>query len=575
MSLPCRSLVLLALSLVSPAVLAQVPVAETIYVDAHMLTGVGLTSASPAYVEALAVAHGQVLATGRGADLQAKFTGPGTRIVDLHGAFAMPGFNDAHVHLAEAGHIKLSVDLTGTHTLAEMQARIARAAQAATPGAWLTGGGWDHTLWPSRALPTRAELDAVTGGHPALFVRIDGHIAVANSAALAAAGITLGTADPQGGRFDRDPQGAATGIVREAPALALIEAHIPPPTPADRRRGLELALADAAAYGITSVQDNSFQTGSMEPDSDWTNFTILQQLEREGKLPVRVSEWLPFIAPLATLERMRAAQPKDDRMLRTTMLKGFMDGSLGSRTAAMLAPYSDDPGNSGLPRYEQARLNAMAAERAAAGFQLGFHAIGDRAVDMALQAFAVAEQARSKAGVPGEPRFRIEHSQVLAPGQVERYKREGVIASMQPNHLLTDMHWAPARLGSARTPYAYAWKAFLDAGVALAFGTDYPVEPVTPFRGLYAAVTRRDEAGTMSFHPEAVLTLGQAIYAYTQGSAYAEFTESWKGRLVPGAAADFVVLDRDLMHAAPRALLQTGVLATYVGGREVYSKPAP
>jgi predicted amidohydrolase YtcJ len=308
--------------------------------------------------------------------------------------------------------------------------------------------------------------------------------------------------------------------------------------------------------------------------SEWEDFLVMQQMEHEGKLPVRVSEWLPFDAPLAELERRRASQPAGDRMLRTGMLKGFMDGSLGSRTAAMLAPYADDPGNSGLPRYEQGKLNRMAAERATVGFQLGFHAIGDRAVGMALDAFAVGEAARAKAGVAGEPRYRIEHSQVLAPGDVARYKQLGVIASMQPNHLLTDMHWAPARLGPARTEYAYAWKAFLDAGVPLAFGTDYPVEPVTPFRGLYAAVTRRDEADTMSFHPEGVLTIGQALYAYTQGSAYAEFAEGWKGRLAPGYVADFVVLERDLMHATPAAILGTKVLGTYVGGKLVYTDPA-
>ncbi len=451
-----------------------------------------------------------------------------------------------------------------------MQARVARAAAATAPGAWLTGGGWDHTLWASKTLPTRADLDAVAGGHPVFFERIDGHIAVVNSAALKAAGITAQTADPQGGHFDRDAREEATGIVREDPAMQLVRSHIPPPSAADRRRGLELALADAAAHGLTSVQDFS----------EWDDFLVMQQLEHEGKLPVRVSEWLPFDAPLAVLERMRASQPAEDRLLRTGMLKGFMDGSLGSRTAAMLAPYADDPTNSGLPRYNQAKLDTMAAERAAAGFQLGFHAIGDRAVDMALNAFAVAESATTQANGTGraaharEPRYRIEHSQVLAPGDVARYKQLGVIASMQPNHLLTDMHWAPARLGPARTGYAYAWKAFLDAGVPLAFGTDYPVEPVTPFRGLYAAVTRRDEADTMSFHPEAVLTIGQALYAYTQGSAYAEFAEGWKGRLAPGYVADFVALDRDLLHTTPAALLGTKVLATYVGGKLVYTDPS-
>jgi predicted amidohydrolase YtcJ len=537
------------------------PIADTIFLNGHILTGEGLATPAPVQVQALAVANGLVLAAGNDSDLTTRYRGPATVIVDLHGAFAMPGFNDAHVHLGGAGHIKLSVDLTGTLSLAEMQARVAKAAAAAAaPGTWLTGGGWDHTLWPSKTLPTREDLDQVTGNHPAFFERIDGHIAIANTAALTAAGITAQTPDPKGGRFDHDAAGQLSGIVREDPAMEVVNAHIPPPSPEERRRGMELALADAAAHGLTSVQDNS----------EWADFEVLQQLEREGRLPVRVSEWLPFDAPVPALERMRAAQPAGDRMLHTTMLKGFMDGSLGSRTAAMLAPYADDPGNSGLPRYDQAKLDQMAAERAAAGFQIGFHAIGDRAVGMALDAFAVAEAARAKAGIPGQPRFRIEHSQVLAPGDFLRYKQLGVIASMQPNHLLTDMHWAPARLGPERTQYAYAWKAFLDAGVPLAFGTDYPVEPVTPFRGLYAAVTRRDEANTMSFHPEAVLSIGQALSAYTQGSAFAEFSEGWKGRLVPGYVADIVVLDRDLLHATPAAILGTKVLETYVGGRLAY-----
>ncbi len=538
--------------------------ADTIYVEGHILTGNGLTKSHPEVVQAVAVCAGVVLGTGTDASMLTQFRGPATRVIHLHNAFAMPGFNDAHVHLAGAGQTKLTVDLTGTRSLAEFQQRIAHAAHTAAPGAWLTGAGWDHTLWPTKALPTRADVDAVAGGHPALFERIDGHIAVVDSAALTAAAINAQTPDPQGGKFDRDASGTATGIVREDPAMKLIRAHIPPPTPELRRRGLELALADAVAHGLTSAQDFS----------EWGDFLVFEQMEREGKLPMRVSEWLPFDAPLAQLIEMRAAHPSGDRMLRTGMLKGFMDGSLGSRTAAMLAPYADDPGNSGLPRYGQTKLNAMAEERAAAGFQLGFHAIGDRAVSMALDAFAVAETARTRASVPGEPRFRIEHSQVLAPGDFARYKQLGVIASMQPSHLLTDMHWAPARLGRMRTQYAYAWKTFLDAGVPLAFGTDYPVEPVTPFRGLYAAVTRRDEANTMSFHPEAVLTVGQALAAYTQGAAYAEFAEGWKGRLAPGYVADMVVLDRDVTSVTPAALLRTVVIETIVGGRIVYTRAA-
>jgi hypothetical protein len=548
------------------------PAAEAIYFHGNILTGVGLDGAHPERVSAIAVAHGEILATGDDAAITAKYKGAGTRMVDLGGAFVMPGFNDAHTHLGPGGRIRLSVNLLGAKSLADMQERIRAAAAKAAPGKWLSGGGWDHTLWASGTLPTRADMDAAAGGHPAIFVRVDGHIAVADSAALEASGITKATKDPEGGKIDRDAQGEATGILRET-AQGLV--HVPPPSAEDRRRGLELAIEDAVSHGVTSVQDFS----------DWEDFLVFEQMEREGKLPVRISEWLRFVDPLSVEKQQAAHHPATDRMLHTTMLKGFMDGSLGSRTAAMNAPYADDPGNSGIPRLTQEKLNAMAIERAKAGFQLGFHAIGDRAVGMALDAFALAEEA-AKGPIAGQVvtpiagqsievhgrdfRFRIEHSQVVSAGDFDRYKKLGVIASMQPNHLLTDMAWAGQRLGPEREKYAYAWKSFLDAGVPLAFGTDYPVEPITPFRGVYAGVTRMNEAGTMTFHAEEKLTIGQTLYAYTQGSAYAEFAEGWKGKLVPGYAADFVVLDRDLTGVAARAILGTVVVRTVVGGKMVY-----
>ncbi|WP_254062056.1 amidohydrolase [Acidobacterium sp. S8] len=557
---------------------AQTPApVDAIYFHGNILTGVDLESAQPQRVSAIAVRGGVVVAAGSDAEVE-KLRASSTKMVDLGGAFVMPGFNDAHAHLGDAGRIKLSVDVTGTQSLAEMQERVKAAAKTAAPGAWLTGGGWDHTLWASKTLPTRADLDAATNGHPAFLVRVDGHIAIANSAALAAAGITKATPDPQGGKIDRDSNGEATGIIRET-AQALVDKHIPPPTPKLRRRGVELALADAAAHGVTSVQDFS----------DHEDFLVYEQLEREGKLPVRVSEWMPFDLTVNQLNQYRASHPADDPMLHTTMLKGFMDGSLGSRTAAMKAPYSDDPGNSGIPRYDQQKLNQMAVERAQGGFQMGFHAIGDRAVSMALDAFAFAQGAgplqatmqvgHMHGGSGGRrvvhatltvPRNRIEHSQVVDPADFVRYKQLGVIASMQPNHLLTDMNWAEQRLGPERSKYAYAWKSFLDAGVPLAFGTDYPVEPITPFRGVYASITRMNEAGTQSFHPEQKLNIWQTIDAYTQGSAYAEFAESKKGKLANGYYADFVVLDRDITVVAPAEILKTQVLRTVVGGNTVY-----
>jgi predicted amidohydrolase YtcJ len=347
-------------------------------------------------------------------------------------------------------------------------------------------------------------------------------------------------------------------VVRET-AVDLVYGKVPPPTEAERRRALELAIQDAASHGITSLQD--FST--------WDDFLVLEKMEQEGRLPVRISEWLTFIDPVDTLIAQRAHHPQDDPMLHTGMLKGFMDGSLGSRTAALNAPYSDDPGNSGIPQFDQLTLNKMTVERAKAGFQIGFHAIGDRGAKMALDAFVAAE-----AAVPASAgyRFRIEHDQVIDPTDFARYKWLGVIASMQPNHLLTDMYWAEDRIGPQRAKSSYAWRTFVDQGTVLAFGTDYPVEPVTPFRGLYAAVTRKSEDGTRIYHPEQALTINQALYAYTQASAYAENMETRKGKLVPGQFADFVVLDRDLLNSPPTEILNTQVLRTVVGGKTVFLK---
>ncbi len=563
---------------------AQAQTADTILVRGNILTGTHLrdgdNSATPAKVTALAIANGKILAAGTEAEVL-KLKGPKTQVIDLHGAFAMPGFNDAHTHMGEAGRQKLSVNLVGVHSLAEMQQRIRIYVATAPPGSWIQGGGWDQTLWADGKLPSRTDLDAVTAGYPAIFRRVDGHMAVANSAALTAAGITATTPDPSGSKIDRDASGDPNGILREAGANALVFSKIPPPTIEQRREAYTVAIADVLANGVTSVQDNS----------DWEDFLALEELEHSNKLHLRVAEWLAFDTPLDVLKQRRASHPSDDLLLHLTQLKGYMDGSLGSRTAALEEPYSNDSGNSGLPRYDQDKLNQMAAERAMAGFQLGFHAIGDRANTMALNAFGVADQVanlpplpsehgpdayvvtRSEPGAappPGALRFRIEHAQVLLPGDFDRFEKEGVIASMQPSHLLTDMKWATDRLGPERIKYAYAWKSFLDHHVVLAFGTDYPVELVNPFRGLYSAITRKNEAGTQTFEPQEKISLNEAIYAYTQASAFGEFREKVKGRLEPGFLADLLVLDRDITTASPQELLHTKVLRTMINGETVY-----
>jgi predicted amidohydrolase YtcJ len=520
-----------------------------IYYNGNILTGAGLPNDVSQRSSAMAIGEHQILAVGDDASILRQKSAT-TKLFDLKGAFVMAGINDAHVHLAAAGQTKLRVDLTGCTSLEEMRQRIKAAASHALPGQWLLGGGWDHTLWPSQTLPTRQDLDEVSQNHPAYFVRVDGHIAVANSAALKLSGITKDTQNPRGGQFDHDAQGELTGIIREMPALRLAEASIPPLTPELRKQAIQLALQDAASHGVTSVQDNS----------DWDDFLVYEQLERENQLPVRISEWLRFDDPLDLLIAHRAEHAKEDRRLHTGMLKGFMDGSLGSRTAALLLPYSDEHGNSGLPRYTQQNLDSMTKDRADAGFQIGLHAIGDRAVEMALHALA---------GSSPQLRNRIEHSQVVQPKDISGYKSLGIIASMQPSHVLTDMNWAEARLGPERAHFAYAWKAFLDAGVPVAFGTDYPVEPINPFRGIYAGVTRRNEAGTRSYFPEDKLTIGQVLYAYTQGSAYAEFSDGYKGKLLPGYVADFIVLDRDLTRISGAEILKARVLETVVDGEVV------
>jgi predicted amidohydrolase YtcJ len=556
-------LVILALAGLSCA--QQKPSAEMIFVNGDVYPGTTSTSAKEGTseisvitaqprVQALAVSSGKIVAIGSNQDIQ-KLKGPKTQVIDLGGHFVMPGFNDAHTHLSSGGFEKLDINLVGTKSLEEMKQRIAARAKTAAPGEWLLGRGWDHTLWADKKLPSRQDIDSETGDHPAIFVRVDGHIAVANTAALKAMDISAQSPDPEGGKIDHDQQGQPTGILRET-AKDSVLGRIPKPTPAQRRKAVELALQDAAQWGITSAQDNS----------DWEDFLTYEQLEKQGKLTLRISEWLPFDASVDQLTHMRAHHSANDPMLHTSMLKGFMDGSLGSHTAAMLAPYTDDSKNSGIPRYQQDALDKKATERAKAGFQLGFHAIGDRGARMALEAFAQGEQHSGKRDF----RFRIEHVQVLAPEDFERFKDLGVIASMQPNHLLTDMNWAEAHIGAERAKHSYAWKEFLDDGIPLAFGTDYPVEPITPFRGLYAAVTRKNEAGTKEYVPEQKITIDQAIAAYTAGSAYAQFAEKEKGALAPTMLADFVVLDRDITKVEPAEILKTRVLRTVVGGKTVY-----
>ena len=563
-----RTALMLSLTMVTAQAQEQPgkPKADVIFIHGNVYTGVPETSAfkSIKRAQAIAVRGDRIEAVGENADIL-KLKGPETQVIELGGKFIMPGFNDAHTHLSEGGAQRLNVNLVGVKSLDEFRERIRAKVQTAAPGDWILGGGWDENLWPVKTVPTRWDVDEISGDHPIFLDRVDGHIAVANTRALQLASITIASRDPKGGKIDRDANGQPTGILRETARAAVVNA-IPEPTHEKRREAMESALAEAAQWGVTSVQDNS---------KSWEDFKILEEIQKDGKLTARISEWLPFNDPLDQLDTKRKEHPQSDPMLRTGMLKAFMDGSLGSHTAALLEPYADDPKNSGLPQYDATKLKDMARERVLAGYQLGFHAIGDKGAQLALDAFAEAQKAakekKIKAANGGDDyRFRVEHAQVVTPLEIVRFRDLKVIASMQPCHLLSDMKWAEARLGDKRAAHSYTWNEFLKRGVTLAFGTDYPVEPITPFRGLYAAITRRSEDGKQEYFPDQRVTMDQAIAAYTTGSAFAEFEEKQKGQIVPGMLADFTVLDRDITAVSPQKLLGTKVLRTVVGGKTVY-----
>jgi predicted amidohydrolase YtcJ len=514
------------------------------------------------WADAMAVSEGIITCIGKTDHVVLDCGGgqEGVETVNLRGQFVMPGFNDAHVHLGGAGADELAVPLTGVASVEEMQKRVATAVAQHKPGEWITGGGWDHTLWPEKRFPNRQQLDAVAPKNPVILTHISGHVAVANSLALKSAEIDKTTPNPPGGEIERDALGEPTGMLKEYAAMTLVKVRIPDPTPEQRRKGIELVLANVARNGVTSVQDFS----------EWADFQIYQELKEEKKLSVRITMWLPFNAPLNELQNMRAQGGTTDPWLKTGALKAFTDGAMGSRTAAMLEPYSDDPSTSGILTNDPEKLTSMAIQRDKAGFQLAFHAIGDRANRISLDVF----EAVRKANGPRDRRDRIEHAQVVAPMDFARFAELHVIASMQPSHQTTDMRWAEDRVGRERIVGAYAWATMLKNKVPLAFGTDYNVEPISPFRGLYACVTReRPDGGPKNgWEPQEKISLSECIQAYTSGSAYAEFEEGKKGELKAGEFADFIIVSNDLTKTPPAQFTKTRILRTVVGGRTVFQE---
>lgn len=512
------------------------------------------------WAEAMAIADGKISCIGKMDHVLLECGGgqEGAETVQLKGQFVMPGFNDAHVHLGGAAADLLAVPLTGVPGVEELQKRVADAVAHHKEGEWITGGGWDHTLWPDKRFPNRQQLDAVAPKNPVILTHISGHVAVANSLALLHAEIDKYTPNPPGGEIEHDSLGEPTGMLKEYAAMSLVNVRIPDPAPEVRRRGIELVLENVARNGVTSVQDFS----------DWEDFKMYKQLKDEDKLTARITLWLPFLTPLNDLQNLRAQGGTKDPWLKTGALKAFTDGAMGSRTAAMLEPYSDDVTTSGILTNDPEKLREMAIARDKAGFQLNFHAIGDRANRVALDVF----EAVAKANGPRDRRDRIEHAQLVAPDDFPRFAKLNVIASMQPSHQTTDMRWAEDRVGRDRLKGAYAWATMLKNGVHLAFGTDYDVEPISPFRGLYACVTReRPEGGPKNgWEPQEKISLQDCIRAYTSGSAYAQFEEGKKGELKEGEYADFIILSNDLTKIPPSQYTKTSVLRTVVGGRIVY-----
>lgn len=496
---------------------------------------------------------GTIREVGPAAELQHKY--PRANVVAVLDGTILPGLTDAHGHLYGLGLALDVVDLTGTTSYDEVIARVKQRAASATPGQWIQGRGWDQNDWPVQEFPTFAALDAAVPDHPVLLKRVDGHATMANSAAMRAAGITAATKDPDGGRIVSDANGNPTGVFIDA-AQPLVERAMPPVSAAQRKARVLASAQAIAANGLTEMHDAGI---------DAATINVVQELIDEKRFPIRVYAMLSDDDAL--LEQWFRSGPLVDYGGRLTVrsVKLYADGALGSRGAALLAPYSDDPGNTGLMLATPQHVQDVAARGRAAGFQINAHAIGDRGVRNVIDAYA-------NASVAAKDRFRVEHLQVIALDDVPRLVQHGIIASMQPTHATSDMYWAEARLGEERAKGAYAWRTVLDAGGRLALGSDFPVEDVNPFFGLLAAVTRQDQKGwpVGGWHPSENLTLAEAIRGFTSDAAYAAFEESTRGTIEPGKLADLTIVDGNLFATPANQLHKTKVRYTVVGGEVVY-----
>ncbi|MBN2092804.1 amidohydrolase [candidate division KSB1 bacterium] len=540
-------------------IIANCGTSKDSFIDLLLINGkIWTVSPSMPWAEAVAIHGNQIVLVGKTAELK-KYTGSSTQIIDLQGKFVIPGFNDAHVHFRNGGASLLGIKLREAKNENEFTERIREKAQTLSPGAWITGGEWDHEAWPSQKLPTKELIDAVTPETPVLVDRLDGHVALANNLALRMAGVNKNTRDPQGGKIDRNPlTGEPTGILWDE-AIGLVGRIIPATRKTEIQQQLGAALQHAMELGVTSIQDNSFAT----------DLTIYQELMAAGKLTVRVNAWRAW--ELAkNYENIGIQAMFGNSMIQLGTMKVFSDGSMGAGSALFFAPYADEPSTSGIPIYPEAELYQLIEKVDEMGLQVATHAIGDKANHWVLNAY---EKAMLKSGRKNA-RHRIEHAQVVTDSDLPRFAQQGVIASIQPSHCIDDMRWAEKRIGKERCTDAYRFKSLVDAGAKLAFGTDWPVEPLNPMLGLYAAVTREYPEGgpTGGWQPSEKLSMEQAIEFYTLGSAYAEFSENKKGTIEPGKLADITVLSNNLFEIPPQKILETQVLMTIFDGKVVYKR---
>jgi len=509
---------------------------------------------------ALAVRGGRVLFVGdaRGA---LALKGSSTRVVDADGRTIIPGMVDAHGHLLGLGIALRNVDLTGTTSYDQVIERVTRRAREAPAGAWIVGRGWDQNDWGDTRFPTHDALSRAVPDHPVVLERVDGHAVLANAAAMKAASVTAQTADPSGGRLERDASGAPTGVFVDN-AQRLIDRVVPAPTREELRTALKGAVAELHRWGLVGVHDAGEPRAVIE---------LMEDMAQKGELDLRTYVMIgDDSAALAYYFQRGPRSALYDGRLWERAVKLYADGALGSRGAALLEPYADDPKNTGLLVSAPAHIQDVATRALRAGFQVNTHAIGDRGNRLVLDAYE-----KALAAVPvADHRFRIEHAQILTHDDIPRFAALGVIPSMQASHQTSDMYWAGTRLGSTRLLGAYAWRSLLDAGSIVPNGSDFPVEQVNPLISFHSAIARQDAQNWPAggWQPEQRMTREEALRAMTLWPAEAAFQERDMGTLAPGRYADFVVLDRDIMRVPASEVLGTRVLQTWLGGKMVYEE---